>query len=418
MFMIDRLTLDSPKRTKDGFMAVRAKAARLGVYDYLGSEIDPNNEHGLRDAGMIHVLRDERTVFDEAAVRSFIGKPVTDDHPKDPVTADNWRDHARGMIMGAIRDGEYLAFDLLLTDAATIKKVEEGKRELSNGYAAELEFGDFDGPGGVKCVARQAKISGNHIALVDKGRAGGECRISDAATCDSVPRALLAELAAHLLADEQTYADGKSGDKNQPARRETSNFDGGSPVATKTIMFDGLPVEVTDAAEAVILKLQGQLKDERDAKAKAEADVAKLTTDNATLTADKADLEAKLKDAELTPAKLQDAAKAYAKTVDAAKKIAPKVQLADDMDEPAIRRAAVSAHLGDAAKDWSDDQVTISFDTLALKAADAKGDDPVAKAIASGVKTSDAKSEVVDARQRWLADKENSYRGAAAQPAA
>ena len=96
--------LDAPKRTRDGYLAVRAKAARPGVYDYLGSEIDPENKHGLRDKGMVKVLRDENTVFDRAAVQSFIGKPVTNDHPSQPVTAGNWRDHARGTIMGAAKE--------------------------------------------------------------------------------------------------------------------------------------------------------------------------------------------------------------------------------------------------------------------------------------------------------------------------
>ena len=143
MHFTDALTLDAPRRTRDGYMAVRARVARTGVYQYLGSEIDPQNAHGLRDAGLVNVLRDESTVFEKAAVQSFIGKPVTDNHPSEAVTASNWRDHARGTIMGAMRDGDYLAFDLLLTDANAISKVDAGKRELSNGYAADLEFGKF-----------------------------------------------------------------------------------------------------------------------------------------------------------------------------------------------------------------------------------------------------------------------------------
>lgn len=408
----DRLTLDAPRRTKDGFMAVRAKVARTGVYDYLGSELDPENEHGLRDAGTIHVLRDEQTVFDEAAVRSFIGKPITDNHPAQPVTAANWKDHARGMVMGAMRDGEYLAFDLLLTDADTIKKVDDGKRELSNGYAAELEFGDFDGPGGVNCAARQVKISGNHVAIVDKGRAGSECRISDAASCESISRADLAQLLDHIIGDGQTYNDEPGGDNKNRQRREAVD-NGVSQMATKTITFDGVPIEVTDAGEAAILKLQGQLADSSKAKGELETQVAKLTTDNATLTADKAKLETQLKDAEVTPAKLQDAAKAYAKTVETAKLIAPKIELADGMDEPAIRRAAIAAHLGDAGKDWSDEQVAISFDTLALKVGD-KSADPAGDAIGGKLNTKDAATETANARQAWLDRKENAHRG---QPA-
>lgn len=196
MLFQDSLTLDAPKRTKDGYLAVRARAARTGVYQYTGAEVDPANEHGLRDQRVVNVLRDDKTVFDTIAAHSFIGKPVTDDHPREAVTANNWRDHARGTIMGAMRDGEYLAFDILLTDAATIAKVDAGKRELSNGYGAELEFGDFRAADGTVCQARQSKITGgNHIALVRFGRAGSECAIKDGerfALCDANPAALAA----------------------------------------------------------------------------------------------------------------------------------------------------------------------------------------------------------------------------------
>lgn len=411
MFLADRLTLDAPRRTKDGYMAVRAKAARTGVYQYDGREIDPDNKHGLRDAGTINVLRDEQTVFDEAAVRSFIGKPITDDHPKDAVTADNWKDHARGVVMGAKwEEGGYLAFDLLLTDAAAIKKVEAGKRELSNGYSTDLEFGDFTGPQGVKCAARQTSIFGNHVAIVDKARAGENCRIADASTCETIPHLMLTDLAAHLLGDGQTYSDSDPNDKNARQRREAVD-NGVSQMATEIILVDGLQVEVTDAAKAAITKLQGQLADSNKAKGELETQVAKLTTDNATLTSDKADLEKKLQDAAITPTKLQDAAKAYAHTLDFAKKIAPKATFADEMDEPAIRRTAVSAHLGDAAKDWSDDQITVSFDTLALKAADEKPD-PLRTTITNGVKSlGDGKAAVEDRRRLWLDNKESAYRG-------
>lgn len=198
----DSLTLDSPRTTKDGFLAVRAKAARVGVYRYTGREVDPENRHGLRDKGLVNVLRDDATVFDAAAVRSFIGKPVTDNHPSEPVTAANWRQHARGTIMGALRDGDYLAFDLLLTDAEAIAKVNAGKRELSNGYAAELEYGRFVAADGTVCDARQSRITGgNHVAIVDAGRAGPECAI-----CDAAPFELLSQMRASTMHyDNQPY---------------------------------------------------------------------------------------------------------------------------------------------------------------------------------------------------------------------
>lgn len=308
MQFVDRLTLDAPRRTRDGFMAVRAKAARVGVYDYLGSEIDPENRHGLRDKGMVKVLRDEATVFDQAAARSFIGKPVTDDHPTQAVTADNWRQHARGTVMGAIRDGDYLAFDLLLTDAEAIAKVDAGKRELSNGYAASLEFGDFAAPDGTKCVARQTSIQGNHVALVDRGRAGPECRISDAfAHCDAIPTTIM------------------------------------EPVM-KTIMLDGIPVNLGDAAavEAAIAKLQ-------DNAAKAAAALTDAQAALSTETGKVAALEKQLADAkaELEPAAIAKRVADRAALVVKAKAIAADI-VTDGKTDAEIRRAVVTAKLGDA----------------------------------------------------------------------
>jgi uncharacterized protein len=419
VFFADRLTLDASRRTKDGYLAVRAKAARTGVYAYDGTEIDPDNKHGLRDAGTVHVLRDEATVFDEAAVRSFIGKPITDDHPMNPVTAANWKDHARGMVMGAKwEEGGYLAFDLLLTDAATIKKVDEGKRELSNGYATELEFGDFAAPDGTKCAARQVKISGNHVALVDRGRAGAECRIADAASCDTIPRTMLAEMLDHMLGDERTYNQGDADDKNGRQRRETVD-NGVSQMGTKTITFDNMPIEATDQSEAAIRKLEGQLADSATRLTTADKalkdEQAKVVERDATITAKDAkitELEGQLKDAAITPAKLQDAAKEYADVCGKAKALG--VTFAEDADLDAVKKAVVDAKMGDAAKDYSAEHIAIAFDALVK---DAKVD-PVRDTIVNGVKhTVVGRGTVETARKAWLADKAGAYRKPVAQGA-
>lgn len=391
MLFSDALTLDAPKRTKDGYMAVRAKAARTGVYQYLGREIDPTNAHGLRDAGMVNVLRDEHTVFDQAAVRSFIGKPVTDDHPHDAVTAENWRDHARGVVMGALRDGEYLAFDLLLTDAALIAKVDAGKRDLSNGYGADLEFGDFKAVDGTACQARQSKITGgNHVALVVDGRAGKACAIADAALCDGIPKADFDALV------ERTYSDAATGDKTS----DNANLSGGeSQVATKTITFDGLPLEVTDAAEAAITKLLGQIKDAAAAQVAADAALATAKTELAAKDTEIVTLTKAVEDAKVTPSQLRDAAKVYAGVCDKAKAL--NVTFAEDADADAIMRAVVDAKMGDSAKDWSDAQVAASFAVLTK---DAKVTDPLRDAISGGVRTQTNDSAVNDAYSAMVED--------------
>jgi hypothetical protein len=362
----DTLTLDAPKRTRDGFLAVRARAARVGVYDYAGREVDPDNKHGLRDQATVKVLRDDATVFDEAAARSFIGKPVTDDHPAAAVTADNWRDHARGTIMGAMREGDYLAFDLLLTDADAIRKVDGGKRELSNGYAAELQFGDFTAADGTKCQARQASITGNHVALVDRGRAGPDCAIKDGfARCDAAPSTFLDSLKEKPVSKLMTV-DGYSVD--------IANAE----VAEKTI---STLVAARDAATSKVADLETQ--------------VATLATEGQTKDAKITTLEQQVKDAKPTAAQLRDAGKALLLTADKAKSIG--VTVTDEMDEGQIMAATVTAKMGDAAKDWTADQIAASFAVLTK---DAKPAQPGVAPLGNPGLTNDAAGDYADFRAK------------------
>lgn len=385
----DALILDAPRRTADGYMVVRSRAARLGTYAYDGAEIDPNNEHGLRDAGMVNVLRDENTVFDAAAVRSFIGKPVTDDHPSQPVNAGNWRDVARGMVMGAMRDGDYLAFDLLLTDAGLIQKIEDGKRGLSNGYSATLEFGDFKGPNGEKAVARQTALFGNHIACVGAGRAGPACHIADIAVCDAATAEIAGRLLNKITADERTYSDTPNPHKNG------STHDGDARMA-HTLIIDGLQVtEVSDQAKAAIEKLQGQATAAVQAKDAADTKIGELTAAISTKDGEIAALTQKVKDAEITPAQLEKLVADRSAIIAQAKAIDPNI-VTDGKTEVEIRKAVVSAKLGDAAKDMNDGAIGGAFAVLAK---DVKVD-PIRNAMTNAAPQNlgDAKSEYLAAR--------------------
>ena len=384
----DALTLDAPRRTSDGYMAVRAKAARTGTYAYLGSEIDPDNKHGLRDAGMVNVLRDADAVFDPLSAHSFIGKPITDNHPTVAVNAKNWRDHARGTVMGAKwEEGGYLAFDLMLTDSDTIDAVDAGKRELSNGYAAELQFGDFDGPGGVKCVAKQIAIKGNHVAIVDRGRAGPSCAITDSvAICDANP-AFLADLTPPL---EKPAMKIRIGDAEVDAT-------------------NGEAVRIAnDAREGAFKELQ----------TKVGTLTADLATANTTIQAKDGEivaLTAKLADAEVTPAKLQQLADARADVIAKAKILAPTLAT-DGKTDAEIRKAAVTAKLGDAAKDMADAAIEGAFIAFTK---DAKPADPLRQVISDGVQSfGDAEAAFADAQRKASEERRNAWKTPATSAAA
>lgn len=407
MFFSDRLTLDKRRINSDGYMAIHARAARTGVYQYLGREVDPEGKHFAADQ-VVNVYRSPDEVFDKASMASFIGKPITDDHPDEAVTAANWRDLARGTIMGAQRevadDGEYLDFSLAFMDAETIGKIDDGKKELSNGYGAELIIEDGVAPDGTEFQARQVNITGNHVALVDAGRAGSQCALGDAKKCEPIP----SDQVRQMLIDQRTYDDSRKGVKTGA---DTNPI--GDQKVPKLILIDGHQIDISnvDVAEATITKLVDAAKQSDKALADAQTELATAQTDLATAKTEITDLKAQLDAKQITPAMLRDAAKSYADV--SAKAEALGVEVADDADEAAIKRAVVDAKLGDLAKDWSDEQVNASFLALtkdAKPAEKAPAKDRLAEGIASHIgPITDASTVLADQRRKALNRKSSAY---------
>jgi hypothetical protein len=108
---------------------------------------------------------------------------VTDDHPPAPVTADNWKEYARGSLGSeVVRDGEFVRVPMTLLDSASIKKFRGGKAELSVGYTCDIEWGEGRAPDGATYDAMQTNIHVNHVAVVDSARGGSSLRIGDSAS--------------------------------------------------------------------------------------------------------------------------------------------------------------------------------------------------------------------------------------------
>lgn len=329
--MTERLVLDAPRRTAEGYLAVRAKAARTGIYDYLASEVGA--PEGFKPTDTVKVWRDESEVFAVDAVRSFIGRPVTIDHPRESVTAANWREHAVGDVKAALRDGDYLAFDLVLMDAAAIDAVERGKRGLSNGYRCVLDWTPGVAPDGTRYDARQTGIRGNHVALVDAGRAGPACAIMDGerfAVCDTKP-------------SFSGEAKGKIVNK---------------------IVLDGLQVDLADAdaVAAAFAKLQDKISASDAARAEMSAKIEAMSGEKAALEKQLADARA-----ELDPAALDRRVADRAALVALAKAIDPGVAT-DGVADAAIRKAVVAARIGEAAAAMTDDAIAGAFAVLAKDA--------------------------------------------------
>lgn len=323
MDFFDTLTLDAPTKTNSGFMIASVKVARTGIQIYSGREVDPENKHGMRDRAQVRVYRSEDQVFDKSSLATLAHKPLTVNHPPKAVTADNWREYSVGSVGDEIaRDGDFIRVPIAIMDGRAIKQIEGGKNQLSCGYSCELVFGDGMSPNGEQYDAAQTGIRYNHLSVVDLARGGDKLKIGD----------------------------------EKPM---------------KTILIDGHSVEVSDAAEIAIAGLNKRL-EAADAKvatlttdaAGKDTKIAELTTQVATKDAEIVTLKKQVDDAKVTPAQMNQMVKDLADTRAVGAKIAPKAAITDGMGANEIKKIVVSAKLGDAAKDWSDEQIAVSFDTL------------------------------------------------------
>lgn len=159
--------------TPEGYLLCRdVPIARIGTLMYADGEVPVTADN----TGLIIIYRGEDVLFHPITIASAEGKPVTDDHPSDWVTPDNWKLLSKGFVKDVRRgegaDSDYLMADILVTDKETIQKVLDGKVEISLGYDADYTETS-------KGKGLQSNIRVNHIALVEKGRCGSRCSIGD-----------------------------------------------------------------------------------------------------------------------------------------------------------------------------------------------------------------------------------------------
>lgn len=355
----DAVEVTGVHRTKDGYLSAFARAARSGIQVYRGSEL------GRPDLETVRVLRPDSEVFSEQSLRSYAHKPVTNDHPATPVTADNWRKFAVGQVGGEIlRDKEFVRVPVMLMDRETVKDYEAGKKQLSLGYLADVEWksGVHDG---VEYDAVQRNIRANHLAVVAAARGG-----------------------PHLVI----------GDDNKETEMTEKTL--------KQMVVDGVTIEMTDTATQVVerefTRLRKSVADaeasgaDRDKRIKELEDELEKLRESAKKTNDEqtvkiATLEKQVKDSDITPAKLDQMVKDRAGVIAKAKVLLGDKLVFTDKSLSDIRRQVVSHEMGDVAKDWNDEQVAISFDTITKKV---QASDAVSDAIAGGLSVQDDRSKL------------------------
>ncbi|MCK4521413.1 MAG: DUF2213 domain-containing protein [Nanoarchaeota archaeon] len=148
--------------TPEGYVRADAVVTRTGVLLYR------NNDGSIR-----RELRHPDHVFEAASLDSMKMIPITNGHPATKiVNADTAKELQIGNTGENIRpDGKFVMASLVITDGQSVDDVKKGKSELSLGYYSDLvkEDGIY---GGQKYDHVQTNIRYNHLAIVDRARAG------------------------------------------------------------------------------------------------------------------------------------------------------------------------------------------------------------------------------------------------------
>ena len=150
----------------NGYLRVDGVAAKAGVLTYL-----------LPDGTIRREYVPAETLFNADSLAGLAGVPVTIEHPG-IVTAETAAQYSKGSVSGEPKaDGNNLKVGIVLTNADAIQSVQSGKRQLSPGYKAELDYtpGEYEG---VKYDAVQTRRVYNHLAVVQSARGGPECRLN------------------------------------------------------------------------------------------------------------------------------------------------------------------------------------------------------------------------------------------------
>jgi hypothetical protein len=158
--------------TPEGYLTcLNVPIGRTGWMEYYGQELpsDFNEPYGT----LCKVYRSPEELFSEATMSSFEGKSVTNTHPTENLDITTTPMLERGHMQNIRRDGDFLIADLIIKDAGLVSEIQNNiKREVSCGYDCiwqKISDGKYE----------QKNIIGNHVAVVQNGRAGSKVAIHD-----------------------------------------------------------------------------------------------------------------------------------------------------------------------------------------------------------------------------------------------
>lgn len=379
MKFTDRVSVGAMKETQEGYLVATARVARTGVQKYLASELgDIAKDAGFAPGDMVRVYRHPDEVFHVDSLATITRLPVTVDHPAESVSASNWARLAVGEVGDAYStEPEWIVVNPMIKDSEATKAARTTHKEISMGYSAEI----VKARDGIDADFEQRGIRYNHLALVQRGRAGNMARIGDS-------------WGASPIEDSQPG--------NSP---NTAGKEGHMSDSLKTVVLGDKAVQVAIGDVAAIEQYKAEMQRKLN-----DAEMAKKKSDDEN-DEKVGELKAKLKKAEDAAAVFDVDALVAARTelLGKVKAIDASISVAGKTDAE-LRKAAVAAKLGDAAvKDAPDAEIAGMFKVIA---ADAATTNPVAAVMRQGVVNLGDAAAQADAALRKSIGDQNAWRNA------
>jgi hypothetical protein len=364
-FRYDVAPIDKYEVTPEGYLRAWATIARTGVQMYTDADGSIRREY-----------RPEEEVGSPESLASFAGKAITLEHPPVLLDSVNTKDYQIGFSgTEVVYDDGFVRAVMTITDKDAIERIMRGDaKEVSAGYRVDYDPTPGVTDGGENYDGIQRMISGNHIAVVRRGRAGPQVKL-------------------HL--DRLDAAD--------PSLLSISE----DPSMTAKVNFDGAEFEVSESVALAITKEREDAKASySDMKRKYDEMMSEASKMKEEMDAMEKEMKGKMDSAEGRADALEQELEAVKAELEAAKQVnvdslvEERIALIDKArisldsefdfagkDAREIMEAAIKASRGDSIdlSNRSDDYVQAMFDTLADVAPrnDSASTESLRKAVAS-----------------------------------
>jgi len=160
--------IEKYETTPEGYLRVWASIARTGIQLYSDADGSVRKE-----------FRPESEVASPESLASFAGKAITMEHPPVLLDSENTKNHSVGFTgTEVVYDDGFVRAVMTITDQEVIDKVMRGDvREVSAGYRVSYDPTPGVTDGGEHYDGIQKEISGNHVAIVRRGRGGPHVKL-------------------------------------------------------------------------------------------------------------------------------------------------------------------------------------------------------------------------------------------------